>query len=132
VVSLNGLGGVGKTQLSIQFIKRLGSQHPSVFWLNAKDESTVKGGLAALAIEVTEGPATSALIDIHEEERLVQQARQWLSQCDNARWLIVYDNYDDPRLPGMDSVTGYNHFDAAKLLSSLQPHHCEYGCTSVC
>ena len=39
---------------------------------------------------------------------MVQQARQWLSRPGNDRWLVVYDNYDDPRLPGIDSSTGYD------------------------
>ena len=79
-----------------------------VYWLNAKDENTLKAGLGVLAREVTEISAFSTLIDAHKEERLVQQARQWLSQQGNDKWLIVYDNYDDPRLPGMDSETGYD------------------------
>ena len=39
---------------------------------------------------------------------MVQQARQWLSRPDNNKWLVVYDNYDDPRLPGINSSTGYD------------------------
>jgi hypothetical protein len=68
----------------------------------------LKAGLAALGSEVTTTLITSSLADAHEEERLVQQARQWLSNRGNTQWLIVYDNYDDPRLPGMDSSTGYD------------------------
>jgi signal recognition particle GTPase len=47
VVTLCGLGGMGKTQLSIQFAKRFGETYSSVFWLNAKDENTLKAELAA-------------------------------------------------------------------------------------
>lgn len=42
------------------------------------------------------------------KERLGRQARQWLSQQGNDKWLIVYDNYDNPRLPGIDNATGYD------------------------
>lgn len=108
VVALYGMGGVGKTQLGIHMIRRSGSRYSMVYWLNAKDENTLKAGLGVLATEVTEISAFSTLIDAHKEERLVQQARQWLSQQGNDKWLIVYDNYDDPRLPGMDSETGYD------------------------
>ena len=108
VVSLSGLGGMGKTQLSMRLIERSGSEYSSVWWLNAKDENTLMAGLAALGSEVTTSSATSSLADAHEEERLVQQARQWLSERGNNQWLMVYDNYDDPRLPGMDSSTGYD------------------------
>ncbi|KAL2037794.1 hypothetical protein N7G274_009519 [Stereocaulon virgatum] len=108
IVALYGMGGMGKTQLGIHMIRRSASRYSSVYWLNAKDENTLKAGLAALAMEVTEISASPVLTDVHEEERLVQQARQWLSQQGNDKWLIVYDNYDNPRLPGIDSATGYD------------------------
>ena len=108
VVALCGMGGMGKTQLGIHLIKRSASTYSAVLWLNAKDEDTLKAGLAALGAEFTETSAYSSLTDTHEEERLVQQARQWLSQPGNDKWLVMYDNYDDPRLPGMDSSTGYD------------------------
>ena len=71
-MALSGLGGMGKTQLSIHMIRRAGSQYSLVYWLNAKDENTVKAGLAALAVDVAEIPASSTVTDVHEEERLVQ------------------------------------------------------------
>lgn len=108
VVALCGMGGMGKTQLSIHMIRRSASRYSSVYWLNAKDEDTLKAGLAVLAMEVTETSASSTLTDAHKEEQLVQQARQWLSQPGNDKWLIVYDNYDNPPLPGTDSTTGYD------------------------
>ena len=107
VVLLSGLGGMGKTQLSIHLIRQSRSQYSSVFWLNAKNENTLRAGLVTLAVEVMDTP-TFTVTDVHKEEQLVQQARQWLSQRGNDKWLIVYDNYDDPRLPGMDSLTGYD------------------------
>jgi hypothetical protein len=42
------------------------------------------------------------------QERVVHQVRQWLSQEDNSQWLLLFDNYDDPKLPGVNSPTGYD------------------------
>ncbi len=76
VVALHGMGGMGKTQLSIHMIRRSGSRYSSVYWLNAKDENTLKAGLAVLAMEVTEASASPTLTGAHKKELLVQHARQ--------------------------------------------------------
>lgn len=112
VVALCGLGGMGKTQLSIHFARKFVDAYSSIFWLSGKDESTLKAGLAELAAQVVENRISPSVDDAQEGERMVQQARQWLSQPGNDKWLVVYDNYDDPRLPGMDNSTGYDirHF----------------------
>jgi NB-ARC domain len=58
VVAVSGLGGIGKTQLSVHFAKRCQGRYSSVFWLNAKDESSLKTGLVNLAIRLAdEGPS---------------------------------------------------------------------------
>jgi NB-ARC domain len=108
VVALCGLGGMGKTQLSIQFARKFVNTYSSIFWLNAKDENTLKASLAALAAQVVENYISLSVNGAQEQERMAQQAQQWLSRPNNDRWLLVYDNYDDPRLPGMDSSTGYD------------------------
>jgi ATP/maltotriose-dependent transcriptional regulator MalT len=112
VVALCGLGGMGKTQLSIQFARKFVDTYSSVFWLNGKDKDTLKASLAALAAQVVENYTPPSVNDAQEQERMAQQVRQWLSRPDNDRWLVLYDNYDDPRLPGMDTSTGYDirHF----------------------
>lgn len=107
MVAIHGLGGIGKTYLSMQYARRFADTYSAVFWLNAKDVSTLKAGLVELAAQVEE-TASSNVKDAQEEEWMVQQARKWLSRPDNDKWLLVYDNYDDPRLPGISSSTGFD------------------------
>ena len=108
VVALYGLGGIGKTQLSIQFARRSVDIYTSIFWLNAQDESTLKAGLAALAAQVMAEQKSASIYDSHEEERMVQQLREWLSRPDNDGWLLLYDNYDNPLVPGITSTRSYD------------------------
>ena len=108
VVALYGLGGVGKTQLSIHFARRSMDTYTSIFWLNAQDESTLKAGLAGLAAQVTGEQKSASVYDSHEEERLVQQVLQWFSLPDNDGWLLLYDNYDNPLVPGITSTASYD------------------------
>jgi len=105
VVALCGLGGIGKTQLSIHFARRFVDTYSSIFWLNAQDESTLKAGLVKIAAQVLEEPSVN---NSSEEERIVQQMRQWFSRPDNDKWLVVFDNYDNPRVPRITSTTSYD------------------------
>jgi hypothetical protein len=41
-VILHGLGGIGKTQLSIAYAKRHKDNYSVIFWLNIKDEDSLK------------------------------------------------------------------------------------------
>jgi len=104
VVAVYGLGGIGKTQLSIRFARRFADTYSSIFWLNAQDESTLKAGLVKIAAQVLEEPSAN---NSSEEERIVQQMQQWFSRPDNDEWLVIFDNYDNPHVP-RTSTTSYD------------------------
>ena len=44
-VVLHGLGGIGKTQLTIAYAKQYKDNYSAVFWLNIKDEDSLKRAL---------------------------------------------------------------------------------------
>ena len=107
VVAIAAAGGLGKTQLAITYAERYHQKYSSVFWLDAKDESTLKQELAGLADIVLDQGQTTAATSA-DEESAIKQVKQWFSFPDNNRWLLILDNYDDPRLPGLRSATGYD------------------------
>jgi hypothetical protein len=41
-VALYGLGGIGKTQLTIEYIRRYKEKYTAIFWLNANDQDSLK------------------------------------------------------------------------------------------
>ncbi|KAH8197363.1 hypothetical protein TruAng_008456 [Truncatella angustata] len=41
VVVLHGLGGIGKTQLAVAYIKRYRDEYSAIFWFNIKDEASI-------------------------------------------------------------------------------------------
>ena len=96
---------MGKTQLSIHFARRFADTYSSIFWLNAQDETTLKAGLVEIAAQVLEELSVN---NSSEEERIVEQMRQWFSRPDNDEWLVVFDNYDNPRVPHITSTTSYD------------------------
>jgi hypothetical protein len=103
-VVLHGLGGIGKTQLSVAYAKRHKENYSAIFWLNMKDENTLKQSFARIARQISrEHLSASRLSNMETDKNLdevVDAVKAWLSLPDNTRWLMIYDNYDNPRLPG--------------------------------
>jgi hypothetical protein len=101
---LYGLGGIGKTQLSIAYAKRHKDSYSAIFWLNIKDKDSLKQSFAKVARQILrEHPSASRLSNVDTNKNLdevVDAVKAWLSLPNNTRWLIIYDNYDNPKLPG--------------------------------
>lgn len=71
-------------------------------------ENTLKTGLAALASRILGRKEREVFGNPPDVDQAVQFSRQWLSESDNKEWLVIFDNYDDPRMPGIESSTGYD------------------------
>jgi hypothetical protein len=99
------MGGLGKTQLSLAFAKRHHYEYSSVFWLNARDEVSLKQSFMAIWQNVFGVGHSSGVGSATDEEHRFQLIRQWLS---HGLWLLLFDNYDDPKLPSMKSATAFN------------------------
>jgi hypothetical protein len=103
-VVLRGLGGIGKTQLTIAYAKRHKDNYSAVFWLNIKDEDSLKQSFVKVAKQILrEHPSASQLssVDIKENlDEVIDAVKEWLSLPNNTRWLMIYDNYDNPKFAG--------------------------------
>ncbi|TKA63500.1 hypothetical protein B0A55_11221 [Friedmanniomyces simplex] len=103
-VTLNGLGGIGKTQLAVAYAKRQKDSYSAVFWLNIRDEASVKQSFAKIAERILRyHPSASHVSDTDltgSLDEIVDAVLAWLGDSDNRRWLAIYDNYDNPRVPG--------------------------------
>jgi ATP/maltotriose-dependent transcriptional regulator MalT len=112
IVVLHGLGGIGKTQLTVAYTKRHKDNYSAVFWLNIKDEDSVKQSFAKVAKQILrEHPSASRLsnVDIKENiDEVIDAVKAWLSLPNNTRWLIIYDNYDNPKLAGNTDPAAVN------------------------
>ena len=103
-VVLHGLGGIGKTQLTVAYAKRHKDNYSAILWLNIKDEDALKQSFAEVARQILrEHPSASRLssVDIKKNsDEVINAIKAWLSLPNNTRWLMIYDNYDNPKLPG--------------------------------
>ncbi len=87
--ALYGLGGVGKTQLAIEYAHRFAAHYDVVWWIPAEQPSLVRSSLATLAQQLQVAGETVA--------ESVQAVLDALRRGEPyRRWLLVFDNADDP------------------------------------
>jgi hypothetical protein len=101
---IHGLGGVGKTQLALAYVQRHGHEYSAVFWVNCKNKDTLRHSYAVAAKRIyRDHPSPVDLKIVAERSGLDEAAdtvKQWLSSAKNNQWLVIFDNYDTPKLLG--------------------------------
>ncbi|KAK2022493.1 hypothetical protein LX32DRAFT_677191 [Colletotrichum zoysiae] len=101
---LQGLGGMGKTQLSIEYARRHRSDYAATLWLNARDETSLKQSFQQAARRIAQEYPTVAYVQNaianRDLDETTEAVKRWLDETGNDRWLIIYDNYDDVRFDG--------------------------------
>ena len=86
--AITGLGGVGKTQIAIEYAYRYASEYDLVWWIMAEHDEALKSGYVALAPKLR-------LEESRNLDEVVFAVREWLGQ--NGRWLLVFDNAREPQ-----------------------------------
>jgi hypothetical protein len=112
VVVVHGLGGIGKTQLAVEFARRHHHRFSAVFWLDGSSEASLKQSFVSMAQRLPRGELTAdgawQLSDAAvEADVAVRECQRWLSIPSNAHWLLLIDNVDrDHR--DRDDAQAYN------------------------
>lgn len=88
-VALYGMGGVGKTQVAIEYVKRYESTYEGVYWVQATDRASILSGFHEMARAIGCIPSTTVLSSME----IATLTLTWLRQ--HERWLVVFDNLDD-------------------------------------
>ena len=110
---LRGLGGIGKTQLAVEFTRRHQARFSAVFWLDGRSESSLKQSIALSASRIPEGQipeasraySTSSGGDV---KSTVTDVLGWLGKSDNGQWLLVFDNVDREYKDGKTDDDAYD------------------------
>ena len=122
---LHGLGGMGKTQLAIQYAYIHQKDYTSIWWVNASTTQTISQGFLGIAQQLlsyhtqntTASPkpdsaSIAAALGLPPDslnrngelntsggitEIVVKAITSWFAAEDNNGWLLIFDNYDDLR-----------------------------------
>jgi hypothetical protein len=112
IVVLHGLGGVGKTQLAIKYLKDHRETYSATFWLNGRTEDTLKQSIVDMArrlhSEHENSPLLKSAAESKDVDQVVASIRKWLSIKENNRWILVFDNVDNPKTAGNEDSQAYD------------------------
>ncbi|MCJ1468862.1 hypothetical protein MMC07_007492 [Pseudocyphellaria aurata] len=99
VFVLHGLGGIGKTQLSIEFARKYCGSYSAIFWIDGSSKERLKQSIANLASrlpqhQILERARSYSLEKRSNVDEVVEEVLKWLSQPSNNQWLLIFDNVD--------------------------------------
>ncbi|EHK48741.1 hypothetical protein TRIATDRAFT_173849, partial [Trichoderma atroviride IMI 206040] len=123
-VTLTGLGGIGKSQLALEFAHRTAAEWPETwaFWVYAETLEDVEEGFRRIA-EYIKLPAQNL-----PWGDLYQLVCDWLYDEQNGPWILILDGADDPSvLYKISEITNVLKFKrrpltSLYLLKSLRPN----------
>jgi hypothetical protein len=101
--ALHGLGGIGKSQLAVEFAYRYQDDYQLVWWIQASDERSVRRSLVSLARRL-------GLPESDNVEDTVDTVLDVLRRGDpHSRWLLIYDDAQEPGTVSPYLPSGLGH-----------------------
>lgn len=103
IIALSGLGGVGKTQLAIEYAYRHRTGYQAVLWVPADSPTMLLADFGNLAqvLHLTGK-------DEQDQQQAIEAVQCWLAE--QGSWLLVFDNVEDiAMVHSLIPTTGQGH-----------------------
>ncbi len=88
---ISGLGGIGKTQIAVEYAYRYSERYETVLWATASSRHTLVADFMKLA-SLLDLPAPNE----QEQDIVIAEVKRWLTTHKN--WLLILDNVDDLKM----------------------------------
>jgi len=108
-VALHGQAAVGKSQVAVEYAHRFCGEYELVWWVRAEDPALIPGQLARLAVATGAADRTTSA-----QDAVAALAAELRSRT---RWLIVFDDAEDPEGVAEFLPSGAGHV----LITSRDP-----------
>ncbi|MFF4838106.1 FxSxx-COOH system tetratricopeptide repeat protein [Streptomyces sp. NPDC001315] len=105
-VVIHGMGGVGKSQLAIEYVYRYQSDYDVVWWIPAEQPALIDQAMVELAQRLG---LTTSMKAVGTDVRAVQEALG--RRHPRGRWLLIFDNADGP-----DRIRPYFPFQGGAII----------------
>jgi hypothetical protein len=94
VLIVHVLGGIGKTQLCIEFVRRYQEKYTAVFWLDGSSEDALQRSFIDVVSRLPVAESPLALMQAAKQASpdqfsVVRGVLDWLSLPSNRQWLLV-------------------------------------------
>ena len=93
---LRGLGGIGKTQLAVEFMRRHKDGFSAIFWLDGSSEDILKQSIARQIDRLPDLKSSTidrarSVANAEGTNMMVKEILDWLAVPGNDSWLLVFD-----------------------------------------
>jgi tetratricopeptide (TPR) repeat protein len=109
--ALHGMGGIGKTQMAVEYIYRHLQDYDIIWWIQATQPAQIRSGLTELAKRLDlpgSSEAHTAVAAVREALRLGQPYRRWLLVFDAAEAPEAVRSFFPANGPGEILITSRN------------------------
>ncbi|KAI4725654.1 purine and uridine phosphorylase [Aureobasidium sp. EXF-10728] len=96
---VHGLGGIGKTQLCIEFVRKHQARYTAVLWMDGSSEDALQQSFVNAFSMLPAEELSSDIVEAVRYEKadprvIVRGVLDWLSLPSNQGWLHIIDNVD--------------------------------------